>query len=62
MKRSMFVSFMAEVRALRTSTRVSSFELAMGLDWAVTKTTPEQARAVESNAPSTVKSVTMLEW
>lgn len=61
MKRSMFDDFMAEERALITFARCASFELAMGFVWGATKTMPEQARAVESNAPSTVMSVKMLE-
>jgi len=43
MKRSIFVAFMAEKRALMTFARCASFELATGLAWGDTKTTPEQA-------------------
>lgn len=62
MNRSMPASFTADVRALMMLETRSSVEFVRGLDWDVTNTTPEQALAVESKAPSTVMSVTMLEW
>jgi hypothetical protein len=54
MKRSILTSFAAEVRVLRTFAIRSSVDIMIGLDWDVTKTTPEQCLAVESNAPCQV--------